>query len=156
MGPAALATKVVKPPVLPYTAAVAAGGLTGTDRRYIRHTWITTIDKTLMPMTTSIGRVDDPTIAKNAAPTAKPTLTDTIIGRNRSHRAWRLNQVTANTSAARRIGKVVPGISRPLTIVAMMGVATRAAPGNAVFDMPTISAAIAPSKRSPSVNTGAA
>ena len=54
------------------------------------------------------------------------------------------------------MGKVVPGISRPVTIVAMSGVATSAAPGNAVFDMPTISAAIAPRTRLPTVNTGAA
>ena len=39
---------------------------------------------------------------------------------------------------------MVPGIARPVTIVAMIGVATSAAPGNAVFDMPTISAAIRP------------
>jgi hypothetical protein len=50
----------------------------------------------------------------------------------------------------------VPGISRPLTIVAMIGVATNAAPGKAVFDSPTTSAAIAPSTRLPTVNTGAA
>ena len=31
-------------------------------------------------MTISIGRVDEPTTAKNAAPAAKPTLTEMIIG----------------------------------------------------------------------------
>jgi len=153
---AALATKVVNPPVLPYTAAVAGVGRRATVRRTILHTWITTIASTLRPITMSIGRVDDPTIAKKAAPTANPTLTDTTIGRSRSHRAWRLNHVTAKTSAASNIGRVVPGINRPLTIVAMSGVATKAAPGNAVFDNPTISAAIAPSTRLPTVNTGAA
>ena len=63
----------------------------------------------LMPMTSSIGRVDEPTIAKNAAPAAKPTLTAMIIGRRRSHRVWWPYQMTAKMSAASKIGRVVPG-----------------------------------------------
>ena len=53
----------------------------------MRHDWMTTISKMLMPMTMSMGLVDEPTIAKNAAPAAKPKLTEMIIGRSRSQRA---------------------------------------------------------------------
>ena len=51
---------------------------------------------------------------------------------------------------------MVPAIARPLTMVAMIGVATSAAPGNAVFDRPTIKPAMHPRIRLPAVNTGAA
>ena len=122
----------------------------------MRQVWMTTIAKMLRPMTTSIGLVDEPTMAKNAAPAAKPTLTERIIGRSRSQRGVAAVPRTANRSAASRIGNVVPGIARPVTMVAMIGVATRAAPGKAVFDMPTMTAASDPRIRLPAVNTGAA
>ncbi len=47
-------------------------------------------------------------------------------------------------------------MARPVTMVAMIGVATRPAPGNAVFDIPTTRAATDPRIRLPKVNTGAA
>ncbi len=107
-------------------------------------------------MTISIGRVEDPTTAKKIAPAAKPTPTGMIIGFRWSHRVWWPYQITAKMSPANRIGSVVPAIRRPLTIVAMIGVAINAAPGNAVFDRPTIRAAMQPRIRLPAVNTGAA
>src|SRR4051812_7751368 len=102
--------------------AAAGVGSAGSWRLNMRHVWIAAIVSTHTPMTISIGRVDEPTTAKNVAPAAKPMLTEMIIGRNRSHRAWRLYQETAKTSAASRIGSVVPAIARPLTIAATIGV----------------------------------
>ena len=75
IGPAALATNVVKPPELPYAAAVHAVGGTGWMRWLIRHACIIAITRMHRPMTISIGRVEDPTTAKKIAPAAKPTPT---------------------------------------------------------------------------------
>jgi hypothetical protein len=51
---------------------------------------------------------------------------------------------------------VVPGMALPVTMAAISGLTTRAAPGSAVFDKPTISPASDPSIRLPGVNTVAA
>jgi hypothetical protein len=145
---------VVNPPAVPYTAALRAVGAVAGRTRTMRHTWMAIITSSVTPMTTSIGRVLDPTATKNTTPAAKPAPTPALIPRSRSHRACSRYQATANRSAVSRIGSTVPGSSRPLTTVAINGVATSAAPGSAVFERPTSTAASAPTRIDPRVNTG--
>ena len=108
------------------------------------------------PMTSSIGRVDEPTTAKNVGSGGEAEADGD------DHRSQQIPAgvmavpVTANMSRSDQDRQVVPAMARPLTIIAMIGVATRAAPGNAVFDNPTIRAATDPRIRLPTVNTGAA
>ena len=78
------------------------------------------------------------------------------MGRSRSQRACRLYHVTAKTSAANSSGRVVPGIARPVTMVAMIGVATSPAPGNAGLRHTDDQGGNRPRIRLPRVNTGAA
>ena len=66
---------------------------------------------------------------------------------------WLRYQRVAYTSAKMRIGSAVPGMSRPVTAIASRGVASRPAPGNAVFERPVTSAASAPMTRVLTVNT---